>query len=251
MWTAEPFTRGQAWVDLILLANHDRSFFYKRNVKVIVERGQVGRSEVELADRWKWSRTKLRKFINDLEKEQQVVQHKSTVTQILTISNYEEYQKKEQQSIQQQDSSKTSKEQQQDTYNNVNNANKKDIDNSDKPNNPTLPKNKIFFPPSTEEVKEYCEERKNGIDAQYFINFYQAKGWMIGKNKVKDWKACVRTWEGNNFNKSNGGNGGTPYTPPKLPERYCGECIWISKCRINSRKKTEKSSATCCPDYRA
>lgn len=131
LWTSEPFTRGQAWVDLIIIANHKRTFFYKRNVKVVVERGQVGRSEVELADRWKWSRTKLRKFLNDLEKEQQIIQHKSTVTQILTIIKYEEYQQKEQQDIQQQDSSETAKEQQQDTYNNDNNANnvnKKEID---------------------------------------------------------------------------------------------------------------------------
>lgn len=55
--------------------------------------------------------------------------------------------------------------------------------------------NKTFTPPTLEEVSQYCEERHNGIDAQHFIDFYQAKGWMIGKNKMKDWKASVRTWE--------------------------------------------------------
>ena len=57
---------------------------------------------------------------------------------------------------------------------------------------------KRFKKPTLEEVKKYCEERNNGIDAQYFIDFYDAKNWMIGKNKVKDWKACIRTWEKNN-----------------------------------------------------
>lgn len=52
-----------------------------------------------------------------------------------------------------------------------------------------------FKPPTLEEVSEYCKERNNGINAQSFIDFYESKGWMIGKNKMKDWKACIRTWE--------------------------------------------------------
>lgn len=56
-------------------------------------------------------------------------------------------------------------------------------------------KAKRFIPPSVEEVEQYCLERGNNIDAQSFIDFYESKGWMIGKNKMKDWKAAVRTWE--------------------------------------------------------
>ena len=52
-----------------------------------------------------------------------------------------------------------------------------------------------FAPPTLEEVRDYCYERKNNIDASKFIDFYESKGWMIGKNKMKDWKAAVRTWE--------------------------------------------------------
>lgn len=52
-----------------------------------------------------------------------------------------------------------------------------------------------FKKPSIEEIEEYCKERKNGIDAERFYNFYESKGWYVGKNKMKDWKACVRTWE--------------------------------------------------------
>lgn len=54
---------------------------------------------------------------------------------------------------------------------------------------------KSFVPPDIEEVKSYCAERAAGVDAQKFIDFYSAKGWMIGKNKMKDWRAAVRTWE--------------------------------------------------------
>lgn len=60
-----------------------------------------------------------------------------------------------------------------------------------------------FRPPTYKEVFSYCKERKNTIDAERFIDFYSAKGWYIGKNKMKDWKAAVRTWE--NKGKSNKG----------------------------------------------
>ena len=56
---------------------------------------------------------------------------------------------------------------------------------------------KRFTPPTVDEVKEYCQERKNNVDPEVFVDFYTAKGWCVGKNKMKDWKACVRTWERN------------------------------------------------------
>jgi hypothetical protein len=52
-----------------------------------------------------------------------------------------------------------------------------------------------FTPPTVEEVATYCRERQNGVDAQRFVDFYAAKGWKIGQNTMKDWKAAVRTWE--------------------------------------------------------
>lgn len=53
-----------------------------------------------------------------------------------------------------------------------------------------------FAPPSVEEVVSYCRERKNGVDARRFVDFYASKGWKVGNNPMKDWKAAVRTWEG-------------------------------------------------------
>lgn len=55
--------------------------------------------------------------------------------------------------------------------------------------------NKIFKPPTVDDVRAYCTERGNNVDPQSFVDFYESKGWMIGKNKMKDWKAAVRTWE--------------------------------------------------------
>lgn len=66
---------------------------------------------------------------------------------------------------------------------------------------------KRFTPPTLEEVEEYCRERNNSVDAQRFIDFYSSKGWMVGKNKMKDWKACVRTWEQRDKANRSGSNG--------------------------------------------
>lgn len=52
-----------------------------------------------------------------------------------------------------------------------------------------------FTPPTKQQVKQYCLERKNDIDPEEFIDFYQSKGWLVGKTKMKDWKSAIRNWE--------------------------------------------------------
>jgi hypothetical protein len=70
---------------------------------------------------------------------------------------------------------------------------------------------RTFAPPSFQQVAEYCAERKNSVDPQRFIDFYTAKNWFIGKNKMKDWRAAVRTWE----SREGGVNHGTSRASPK------------------------------------
>ncbi len=60
---------------------------------------------------------------------------------------------------------------------------------------PPSSKTKRFIAPTVEEVREYCQERGNSVDAERFVDFYTSKGWRIGKDPMKDWKATVRTWE--------------------------------------------------------
>lgn len=71
---------------------------------------------------------------------------------------------------------------------------------------------KRFTPPTLEEVQAYCQERKNKVDPQRFIDFYTSKGWFVGKNKMKDWRAAVRTWE----KKDNAKHDGRQYTDEEL-----------------------------------
>ena len=54
---------------------------------------------------------------------------------------------------------------------------------------------KKFTKPTIEEIKDYCKERKNKVDADSFYDFYESKGWKVGNQSMKDWKACIRTWE--------------------------------------------------------
>ncbi len=56
---------------------------------------------------------------------------------------------------------------------------------------------KKFVPPSLDAVKAYCAARQNNVDPEEFLNHYETNGWMRGKTPVKDWQACVRTWEKN------------------------------------------------------
>ena len=89
---AEPFTRTQAWIDLILLANFDDSYIRIKGVRVKVQRGEIITSSVALAKRWMWSRGKVLRFLDELETVQQIVQVRTAVYTSISIINYGRYQ---------------------------------------------------------------------------------------------------------------------------------------------------------------
>jgi len=92
LYFAEPFTRMQAFIDLILIANIKQTTFFKRGIKITVERGQTARSEDELAERWKWSRGKVRRFLMEQQNDGKIVQQKSHVCSCISVVNYDKYQ---------------------------------------------------------------------------------------------------------------------------------------------------------------
>ena len=67
--------------------------------------------------------------------------------------------------------------------------------NNNTSNKEEIYKEERFKKPTLTEVEEYCKERNNEVDPQKFIDFYESKGWLVGKSPMKDWKACIRTWE--------------------------------------------------------
>lgn len=188
LWKDKPFSRGQAWIDLLLLANHDDGKVMFNGELITVKRGEHLTSILKLSDRWGWGRKKVSKFLDDLESDEMITQERTTQRTTITIVKYEVYQSKEQQKEQRRNSEGTAEEQPRNT-----NKKEKNDKNEKKVNNTVR-----FTPPDIDTVRDYCTERNNSVDPQAFIDFYSSKGWMIGKNKMKDWKAAVRTWERNN-----------------------------------------------------
>ena len=92
LYFAEPFTRMQAFIDIILIANIKQTTFFKRGIKITVERGQTVRSEDEFALRWQWSRGKVRRFLVELQNDNKIVQQKSRVCSCISVVNYDKYQ---------------------------------------------------------------------------------------------------------------------------------------------------------------
>ena len=193
LWLSEPFTRAQAWVDLLLLANHKDGSIRKRGILVFVDRGQVGYAEETLSQRWKWSRGKVRRFLSELKTNDQIeykisektVQKNSSVSSLISIVNYDSYQNNSTE-----DDTEDGRKTDGRRYRNKNEKNEKN--------------EKIFIKPTLDEVAEYCRERKNGVNPNAWMDHYTSNGWMVGKNKMKDWRAAVRTWEhGRNTSSDN------------------------------------------------
>ena len=217
LWTSEPFSRGQAWVDLLLLANHKDSYFYKRGNKITVKRGELGRSCVELSDRWKWSRTKVNKFLKDLEKEQQIKVVKTSITQVVTIVNYDKFQAKGQQTGQQKSSESAAKVQQKDTYNNDNN-----VKNDNKV--------KEVVPP-TQKVLDFNESEHEFVLVEgfkKFINFL---------DETKHVKNIPRQITISEYKKIC-----DKYTKDKLWEKITGLDNWFDNPNVATKKKKDKKS---------
>jgi hypothetical protein len=175
LWLSEPFTDGQAWVDLIMLANHKNGFIKARGIRYEIKRGEIGWSEVKLSERWRWSRGKTRRFLKFLENKNmiKIVQQNFKLSTIISITNYDEYQGNDttndttngQQTIQQTDTNKNDKK-------------KKNV------------KNNIFVPPTIDEVKQYFKDNNYKEDvAIRAFNHYDVSDWYDSKgNKVKNWK---------------------------------------------------------------
>jgi hypothetical protein len=86
-------------------------------------------------------------------------------------------------------------------------------------------KPKVFVPPDLAEVVEYCKQRDKGVDPEQWFDFYTAKDWYIGKNKMKDWKAAVRTWEKGRDRQQTTGSGGAGQTNARSHNQELGDYL--------------------------
>ena len=195
VWSNKPFAYGQAWIHLLLSANHEDKEIIFENKVITVRRGSFITSILKLSDVFGWDRRKTSRFLKTLEQQKMVTTNSTTHGTTITIVNYELFQSLcTTNGATDSTTHGTTGVQQLPTNNNDNNDNKKK-------------KGVRFVPPTITEVEEYCREKGYNIKASNFVDFYEAKGWMMGKNKMKDWKAAVRTWvrRENNSNREKEG----------------------------------------------
>ncbi len=198
----EPYTKAQAWIYLLLIVNHEAATTYFDGELVTVNAGQKITSVRKLADKFRWSRTKVTHFLSLLEQDNMIKVESDTKKTLLTIVNYAKYQVGEPQKSHEKDSKEPQKSHTEATEKPQKDTNKNEKNDKNEKNNipPIIPhgdneKSKRFIPPSVEEVNDYCRERGNDIDGEAFVSFYQSKGWRVGSSGMKDWKAAIRTWE--------------------------------------------------------
>lgn len=172
----EWFNKSEAvhlFMYMLLKANHKDGKWQGIEVK----RGQFISSLGNISNATGISIQTIRTILKKLEKTNEIELKSTSQFTIVTISKYDCYQEQ-------------------------NDETNKPLTNNQQATNKQLTTNKnekkermLFIVPSLQEVSAYCQERNNNVDSQKFFDFYESKGWMVGKNKMKDWKAAVRTWE--------------------------------------------------------
>lgn len=176
------------FLHLLFLACYEPCYFKG----VHLEPGQAVSSIRQIATDTGLTVKQVRTAINHLKETQEVAQSPYGKFSVFTINNYNDYQCT---------GTDEGKQRAQEGHSEGTLPNiKKNKEVKNTPYNPPqgdegVSVSKRFVPPTPEEVNVYCRERNNGIDGNEFCDFYTSKGWKVGKNPMKDWKAAVRTWE--------------------------------------------------------
>jgi hypothetical protein len=162
----------RVFLQLLLKANHKEKKYRGMDLKI----GTIITSRDILAMETGLSVRQVRTALDKLKSTNEVTIKTSSQGTIIEVVNYAKYQLT---------TSETTNERPTNDQQTTTNKNVKNVKNE----------RSIFIEPTYNDILEYCSERKNGVDVNKFLNFYSAKGWFVGKNKMIDWKACVRTWE--------------------------------------------------------
>lgn len=155
----------------------------------VIPRGSFVSSLPKLADETALTIREVRTAISHLKSTGEVTCKTYPKYTVFTVKNYCEYQ----QSDMQNDSQTTDNRHSNDILTTTIEEKKEGKNNKKVDTNVSTKK---FIPPTVEEVRAYCQERGNKVDPQAFVDYYTSNGWMVGRNRMKDWKAAVRgTWE--------------------------------------------------------
>ena len=226
IWNKEPFSRGQAWIDLLMSACwKEQKQLFKGKIQV-QEVGKVYISKSYLATKWHWDRRKVDRFLSVLASDGMIRLECTTDGTVIAIENYEIYQVRgiadgtsdglgngavsdnewTRDGISDGTSNGTTESTENKTFVGDDGTSDGTSDGTHTKNNKKDKKEKNIYKniprararPTVDEIQAYCDERLNGIDAQQFFDYYEARGWKYGTGKpMVDWKAAVRTWERN------------------------------------------------------
>ena len=184
------------WVYLLTEATHEPREYWWNGKSIVLQNGQFITGRNKLSSETGIHPSKIERILNVFETEQQIEQQKTNTSRLISIVNWDKYQNTEQQTEQQVSNKWTTNEQQVSTKQELKNLRIKEV----------------FNIPDKFEIENYIFENypeKNSIDvkilSETIFDYYSSKGWLIGKTKMKDWKAAVRNWIRNeNKFKQNG-----------------------------------------------
>lgn len=190
MWFAEPFTKAQAWIDLIGMANYaDKTKYYNGKFHKIM-RGQLVTSQRTLAERWKWSKTKVQTYIQTLVQADMLTADYTNKWTVLTVVNYAKYQDW-------QTAEKTTEKTAKQTAERPQTRPQQDLQEEIKKERNKKSSSARARVPTMDEVVTFVQEEDLTVDPKQFVNYYDAFGWEMNGEPIKNWKAVCRKWSKN------------------------------------------------------
>lgn len=170
----------RVFIHLLLSANHQKTIWRGTDV----DEGEIITGRLKLAKELNIGEQSVRTSLLKLKSTNEITIKNYTKFSLIKLNNWSKYKLSTSKSTADQPTTNQQINQQLTTS-----ENNKNIKNGKKR------EESRFAPPSLQEVSDYCLERGNGVGPQRFLDFYVSKGWFVGRNKMKDWRAAVRTWE--------------------------------------------------------
>lgn len=163
----EKFSRREAFIDLVQMAAFKPTTTYISGNKITLDRGEIVASGRFLAARWGWSPSRVSRFISALCETGRCTRRSGGIT-IITILDYDRY----------------------------NGDTEPEVHKPEPAPRPQAQTEsaKRFVKPTVEQIRAFCSEHGYAVDAERFFDYYESKGWVVGKSPMKDWRAAVRQW---------------------------------------------------------
>ena len=191
-WIWEDPAKLKAWLDILLMVNHEDKKILVNGQLVTIKRGEKLTSIIKLADRWKWSKHRVMRFLDLLEDDEMCTTKRTTNGTTIKVVNYADYQdflipKRTTVGTTDGTPDGTADGTPLGTQTITNKNYKNDKREGQAPHS--------FLPPSRQDIEAYCKDKGYYMDAQLFIDYYDARDWTLGKGqKMSNWKSAVNAW---------------------------------------------------------